>query len=74
MGNLLREGVDFGNTFSTTVSSSGLCTFYSLATTCRKEVYGWDAVCGYLQVKGQYDIYSYLPSHHGYSELEYEEL
>ena len=74
MGNLLREGVDFGNTFSTTVSSSGLCTFYSLATTCRKEVYGWDAVCGYLQVKEQYDIYSYLPSHHGYSELGYEEL
>ena len=74
MGNLLREGVDFGNTFSTTVSSSGLCTFYSLATTCGKEVHGWDAVCGYLQVKEQYDIYSYLPSHYGYSDLEYEEL
>ena len=28
MGNLLREGVDYQETFSTTVSGSGLCTFY----------------------------------------------
>ena len=39
MGNLLREGVDFAYTFSTTVSGSGICTFYSLATTCEKEVW-----------------------------------
>ena len=31
MGNLLREGVDFAETFSTNVSSSGLCTFYSIS-------------------------------------------
>jgi hypothetical protein len=29
MGNLLREGKDFGETFSTTVSHPGICTFYS---------------------------------------------
>ena len=74
MGNLLREGVDYKETFSTTVSGSGLCTFYSLATTCEKEVWGWDAVCGYLQSKEQYDVYAFLPSHHEYSSLEYEEL
>ena len=74
MGNLLREGVDYQETFSTTVSGSGLCTFYSLATTCEKEVWGWDAVCGYLQSKEQYDVYAFLPSHHEYSSLEYEEL
>ena len=74
MGNLLREGVDFADTFSTTVSGSGICTFYSLATTCEKEVWGWDAVCGYLQCKEQYDVYAFLPSHHEYSRLEYEEL
>ena len=74
MGNLLREGVDYKDTFSTTVSASGICTFYSLATTCDKQVWGWDAVCGYLQVKEQYDIYAFLPSHHEYSSLEYEEL
>ena len=74
MGNLLREGLDFAETFSTTVSGSGICTFYSLATTCEKEVWGWDAVCGYLQAKEQYDVFAFLPSHHAYSSLEYEEL
>ena len=74
MGNLLREGVDFTDTFSTTVSGPGLCTFYSLATTCGKLVHGWDAVCGYLQVKEQFDIYAFLPTHQEYSSLEYEEI
>jgi hypothetical protein len=74
MGNLLREGLDYDQTFSATVSHSGICTFYSLATTCNKLVWGWDAVCGYLQCKEQYDIYAFLPSHHSYSDLEYEEL
>ena len=74
MGNLLREGVDYGETFSTTVSNSGILIFFSLATTCEQEVWGWDAVCGYLQCKEQYDIYAFLPSHHDYSSLEYEEI
>ena len=54
MGNLLREGVDFADTFSTTVSGSNICTFNSLATTCQKEEWDWDAVCSYLQCKEQY--------------------
>jgi hypothetical protein len=74
MGNLLREGLDYDQTFSATVSHSGICTFYSLATTCNKLVWGWDAVCGYLQCKEQYDVYAFLPSHHSYSHLEYEDL
>ena len=74
MGNLLREGIDFQETFSTTVSGPGLCTFYSLATSCMKLVHGWDAICGYLQVKEQFDVYAFLPSHQEYSGLEYEEI
>ena len=74
MGNLLREGVDYGETFSTTVSNSGILIFFSLATTCEQEVWGWDAVCGYLQCKEQYEIYAFLPSHHDYSSLEYEDI
>ena len=74
MGNLLREGKDYGETFSTTVSGSGICVFFSLATTCGKKVWGWDAVNGYLQVKEQYDVFAFLPSHHEYSSLEYEDL
>jgi hypothetical protein len=74
MGNLLRKGVDYGETFSTTVSNSGILVFFSLATTCEQEVWGWDAVCGYLQCKEQYEIYAFLPTHHDYSSLEYEEI
>ena len=74
MGNLLRDGIDFAETFSTTVSGPGICTFFSLAATCKKWVWGWDAVCGYLQSKEQFDVYAFLPSHHGYSDLTYEEL
>ena len=74
MGNLARKGIDYENTFSTTISSTGMTTFYSLATTSRKLVGGWDAVQGYLQTKEQFDIYTYLPTHAGYSELEYEEI
>ena len=74
MGNLLREGVDYGETFSTTISMPGVCTFYSIATTCEKEVLGWDAVCGYLQVKEQYDLFAFLPSHQMFSGLPYEDL
>ncbi len=74
MGNLLRPGIDFQDNYSTTISSTGTTLFFSLATTSGKMVHGWDAVCGYLQTKEQFDIYCYLPSHEGYSNLEYEEI
>ncbi len=72
MGNLLRPGIDSQDNYSTTISSTGTTLFFSLATTSGKMVHGWDAVCGYLQTKEQFDIYCYLPSHEGYSNLEYE--
>ncbi len=74
MGNLLRPGIDFQDNYSTTISSTGTTLFFSLATTSGKMVHGWDAVFGYLQTKEQFDIYCYLPSHEGYSNLEYEEI
>jgi hypothetical protein len=51
MGNLLKEGKDFGETFSSTVSGDGLRWFCSLAVTCAKKIKGWDAQTGYLQCK-----------------------
>jgi hypothetical protein len=42
--------------------------------TSGKEVRGWDATTGYLQTTQRVPVYAYLPSHHGYSNLEYEEL
>jgi hypothetical protein len=74
MGNLLRPGLDFEDSYSTTISSTGITVFYSLSTTSQKLIHGWDAICGYLQTKEQFDIYAYLPTHEGYSSLEYEDL
>ena len=68
MGNLLREGVDFGETFASTVSGDGLRWFCSLACACGKEIRGWDATTGYLQTEQRIAVYSYLPSHHRYSD------
>jgi hypothetical protein len=45
-----------------------------LAVTCGKEIKGWDATTGYLQTAQRVPVYAYLPSHHGFSCLEYEEL
>jgi len=74
MGNLLKEGKDFGETFSSTVSGDGLRWFCSLAVTCAKKIKGWDAQTGYLQCKQRIPVYAYLPSHHGFSDLHFEEL
>ena len=74
MGNLLRPGLDFEDSYSTTISSTGTTIFFALATSSGKIIYGWDAICGYLQTKEQFDIFAYLPSHEGYSSLEYEEI
>jgi hypothetical protein len=74
MGNLLKAGKDYGDTFSSTVSGDGLRWFCSLAAACNKAIRGWDATTGYLQTKQRIKIYAYLPSHHGYSDLEFEEL
>jgi hypothetical protein len=37
-------------------------------------IHGYDAICGYLQKKEQFDIYAYLPTHEGYSSLEYGDI
>ena len=74
MGNLLKEGKDFGETFSSTVSGDGLRWFCSLAVTCSKMIKGWDAQTGYLQCEQRIPVYAYLPSHHGFSDLPFEQL
>ncbi len=48
--------------------------FCSLGASCGKEIRGWDATTGYLQTVQRVPVYAYLPSHHGYSDLEYEDL
>jgi hypothetical protein len=74
MGNMLKKGRDYGETFSSTISGDGLRWFFSLAVTCGKEIKGWDATTGYLQSEQRIPIYAYLPSHHGFAELSFEAL
>ncbi len=45
-----------------------------MAAACNKRIRGWDATTGYLQTKQRMKIYAYLPSHYGYSDMEFEEL
>jgi hypothetical protein len=74
LGNMLKEGKDYGETFSSTVSGDGLRWFCALACSSKKEIRGWDATTGYLQTQQRMTVYAYLPSHHGYSDLSFEEL
>ena len=74
LGNLLKRGKDFTETFSSTVSWDGIRWCASVACATNKQIYGLDAVTGFLQASEQMDLYAYLPSHGEYSSMSYEEL
>jgi hypothetical protein len=74
LGNLLKEGKDYAETFASTISGDGIRWFYAVASSCSKNIFGWDAKTGYLQTEQRIPIYAYLPSHYGYSNLTFEEL
>jgi hypothetical protein len=74
MGNLLRKGKDFDETFSCCISWDGIRWCASAACALGKEIRGLDAVTGFLQAREQFDLYAYLPSHGSYSSLSYEDL
>jgi hypothetical protein len=61
MGNMLKKGRDYGETFSSTISGDGLRWFFSLAVTCGKEIKGWDATTGYLQTKQRIKYLTCVP-------------
>jgi hypothetical protein len=74
MGNLLKKGKDFDETFSSCISWDGIRWCAAVATATDKLIHGLDAVTGFLQAKEQFDLYAFLPSHGNYSSLSYEEL
>ncbi len=74
LGNLLKEGKDYAETFASTISGDGIRWFCTLAASCGRSIFGWDAKTGYLQTTQRIPFYAYLPSYHGYSDLTYEEL
>ena len=74
MGNLLRQGKDYDETFSACISWDGIRWSAAIACTTGKEIRGLDAVTGFLRTKEQFDLYAFLPSHGNYSNLSYEDL
>ena len=74
MGNLLRKGKDFDETFSSCISWDGIRWSMSIACATGKVVRGLDAVTGFLQAKEQFNLYAFLPSHGKYSSLSLEDL
>ena len=51
LGNLLKEGKDYAETFASTISGDGIRWFYSIASTCGKNIYGLEE---YIRLKAQY--------------------
>ncbi len=74
MGNLLKKGKDFDETFSSCISWDGIRWFAAVACVTGKKIFGLDAVTGFLQAKEQFDLYAFLPSHAQYSDLPLEDL
>ena len=74
MGNMLKKGKDYDETFSSCISWDGIRWCAAVACATDKLIYGLDAVTGFLQAKEQYDLYAFLPSHGQYSSLSFEQL
>ena len=74
MGNLLKQGKDYDETFSSCISWDGIRWCAAVACATGKLIHGLDAVTGFLQAKEQFDLYAFMPSHGEYSELSYEDL
>jgi hypothetical protein len=74
MGNLLKKGKDYDETFSSCISWDGIRWCAAVACATGKEIHGLDAVTGFLQAKEQFDLHAFLPSHGQYSALSFEEL
>ncbi len=62
LGNMLKEGKDYAETFASTISGDGIRWFCAVAASCGRKIFGWDAKTGYLQTEQRIPIYAYLPS------------
>jgi hypothetical protein len=53
LGNILRKGVDYKETFAPTATADGLRWFLSMACSCNKQIYGLRWRCGYCLLDWQ---------------------
>ena len=73
-GNLLRKGVDYKFTFSTTIGADALRWFLSVACACGKRIRGLDISTAYLTADQRIPLFCYKPSHADFSGMSMEEL
>ena len=62
LGNILRKGMDYKETFAPTVTADGLRWFLSMACSCNKQIYGGDVATAYLTGKQRTDLSAFIPS------------
>jgi hypothetical protein len=74
MGNMLKKGKDFDETFSSCISWDGIRWCAAVACATDKLIHGLDAVTGFLQAREQFNLYAFIPSHGHYSSLSFEQL
>ena len=58
MGNLLKQGKDYDETFSSCISWDGIRWCAAVACATGKLIHGLDAVTGFLQAREQFDLYA----------------
>jgi hypothetical protein len=58
LGNMLKEGKDYAETFASTISGDGIRWFCAIAASCGRKIFGWDAKTGYLQTEQRIPIYA----------------
>jgi hypothetical protein len=73
-GNLLRKGVGYMFTFSTTIGADALRWFLSVACAYGKKIRGLDIGAAYLTADQRIPLCCFKPSHADFSGLEMEEL
>ena len=74
LGNILRKGMDYKDTFAPTVTADGLRWFLSMACSSNKQIYGGDVATAYLTGKQRTDLSAFIPSFGKLHSLPMEDL
>ena len=74
LGNILRQGIDFKETFAPTVSADGLRWFLSMACAAGMKIKGGDISTAYLTGKQRTNLSAFIPSFGELHRMSWEEL
>jgi hypothetical protein len=74
LGNALRQGLDYKDTFAPTVSGDGLWWLLSLACAANKKIRGGDISTAYLTGEQRSDLAAFIPSFGELWRMDWTEL